>query len=61
MGLPPLAGTVPTRWGARPEASQCRLSRTQRFAEGLCCQSSYAGVGAHTGSSDPSSANRPAA
>src|SRR5450631_3857469 len=61
MGLPPPPGTVPTRCGARPEANQSRLSRTQRLADGFCCQSSYPGVGAQTGSSDPSSANKPAA
>ena len=50
---------MPTRCGARPDPSHAAASTAHRSAEGRCCHSSYAGVGAQTGSSDPSSATQP--
>ena len=44
--LPP-DGVCPTRCGARPDTSHADASTAHRSAEGRCCHSSYAGVGAH--------------
>ena len=52
---------LPTRWGARVEASHALASTAQRWPAALADHSSSSGVGAQTGTISPSSPTSPAA